>query len=529
MYHIKESALRRPVNFKTGKILDRVKSRVSKRSSGDSNKRHAKRSMFSTGLRTATRDEEGLSFKLGRTADPWIIGSKRQTIGGLQHTIGNQCYFAAGIQGLASTSYPQWVEKNAKTPHADPEKTKDRTILMHNVFKNLNKFRRGDSLALTKTPRPGQVGLGDLRAEQHSSVELMTRLNARLMEETENAENPFETTILRKQVCLHCGFVILSEETLASVLVCKPGRKKPISAAVDDCLEYHRRIKARSGDEINCDKCMGIGMIQILRRVLENPSEPLSEGDKRELKDRLQTAEKGLESENYTLDDTSRAELGLTRRKKIPPYPNPKDEMSDSERKRRVKAYYDGVRAAQIRFYSRWSETVEIIQLPSILILEFFNVAQYTARGSWKLRTRVTYDPSLDFSPYVAGTNRAVQPGSFRDHIRIDGDVSNPQLPIYELRAILVHGGPSISVGHWICYRREWKDKENPVGEQWWHCNDETTIRVTKRDIFNGIKEDPAYNWEMYALIYEQVSEGESPAMVGELEEEVGKTTAWQR
>ncbi|KAF3930483.1 hypothetical protein ABW19_dt0200298 [Dactylella cylindrospora] len=235
-------------------------------------------------------------------------------------------------------------------------------------------------------------------------------------------------------------------------------------SAVELITHLNRNVIAdRGGDE---------GLRRVISRAL-NDQDSLSEEQEEELKARIAIIDSALTSDNYD-DDDMRERLGIKR--------------------------------SQISYDSAWTDHRMIEKLPQILILEFANVARMDNTGMPlnKLLTKVRYSPTLDLNDFIVGPN--VNMTRPLRSLRIPDDPANPQVPLYELRAVLIHAGKTMVGGHWYCVRREWKG--SPDGEQWWLCDDSETYRVRREWVF-GEQEDPKCNGTMYALIYERLPEGE--------------------
>ncbi|KAF3185566.1 hypothetical protein TWF788_004387 [Orbilia oligospora] len=415
-------------------------------------------------------------------ADPWTTGGERQTITGIERAdVGNLCYVNTALQGLAATSYPEWVNITTKAAYADDPKKGDLAKLVDGVFKQLNHFtkKKYESRATILTPTTDDLTFPDLGTQQHCATELIVRLNDRILENmnTIGYEN----------------------------------RIKTLQATLNETLEWHQRIEYWLTGR--CNRCRGLAIRKILRRALKNSTrDRTSAANVKIIRDRIQLLEQSLQNHTYNnLTHTEEIRLGLAR---IAPYlvrPTKTADMTDAFFKGLKDTYDKEIIRRTINYESDWSQTQAITDLPEILIVEFVNVPGYDARGRpTKLKSRVTFDPSMDFSDYVAGPNRNTHMGNFNLPIRMLGDAANPTAPTYELRAMLVHQGTDFVAGHWYCYRREWKDPVNPVGEQWWLCDEANTLRVGKQDLFGGNREDPRTPrpGQLYALIYEVVPAG---------------------
>ncbi|KAK6512110.1 hypothetical protein TWF481_001005 [Arthrobotrys musiformis] len=465
-------------------------------------------------------------------ADPWVKGDSRQIISGIENTERvNLCYINTAFQALGGTSYPEWVNLATHAEYTKDISKKNLATLVDALFGRLNRFttKKYRSRATVKTPTPEELTFPEFGLQQHCATELITRLNDRLLEnmDTKGFENRLAVDILCRMNCLECGNVRTENNQLASLQLEKPTSKTK-QATLAQTLEWHRRTNLLP--DRGCNRCRGLEIRKIIRRALKNASKDgTSAEDVKALKDRLQLLEQSLQNDTYdNLTEAEEKNLGLARIAPVPKYPSRREEMSDEAYQALRDEYNDTLKKREIHYASNWSETRAITKLPDILLMEFVNVTQVDRRGRpCKLTSRVRFDPSIDLSDYVAGPNRNMDRGGFNLPIRISGDASNPAVPMYELRAVLVHQGPDIGAGHWYCYRREWKDTTNPLGEQWWHCDEDATLRISKQDLFAGTREDPRASrpGNMYALIYEKVAAGETAPGSGGDEKQ---TTYWK-
>ncbi|KAF3904158.1 hypothetical protein AA313_de0205562 [Arthrobotrys entomopaga] len=457
------------------------------------------------------------------SANPWAKDDTRQIIGGIENRkVYNLCYINTALQALASTSFPQWIKDKAVDEEdegsTEPE---DITSILNRSFKKINRFSiaKNRSKATLETPTPIDFNMPDLGTAQHNAIEFIGRLNQDLMvgNEVDMKDSPISIETLKREVCLDCGHVRLQEDTATTALVYKAEKTTADDGTVGDSLEHFRRVRSRGGDELQCGRCILIAMRDVIYRALQPPiSTPLSAEDTKQLNDRLKIVEKRLQDGNYDIDDDGlKISLGLKWKlpEGTPSYPSSKTKMNKKAREKQKAAYYKGKAAIQTKYYSSWSEAIEITKLPEILILEYTNVAKHDAAGMpMKLKTRIKFAAVMDFSEYVAGSNRDTE--SFNVPIRIRDDPSNPELPPYELRSIMVHQGPDINFGHWICYRREWRnqDADTPLKQQWWRCNEGYTTRVKKSEIFRSIRGGGELdgNGEIVGLIYERMPEDAS-------------------
>ncbi|KAK6533397.1 hypothetical protein TWF694_002343 [Orbilia ellipsospora] len=478
---------------------------------------------------TASSSSDG-SHSAYVSADPWATDDSRQIIGGIENTkVFNLCYINTALQALAATSLVEWVENAAAIPNEDPTETKDVTLILNKSFRKINRFsvEKNRSKATLITPTPNQLNMPDLSGAQHNAAEFIGRLNQALMIENsvEMKDSPISIETLKREVCLDCGHVRLQQDTASTALIHKAEKTKTIGA-VGDSLEHFRRVRSRGGDDLQCGRCILIGMRDIIYHALQPPpSTSLSAEQLKDLNDRLQIADKRLQDGNHDIDDDG-LKLSLGLKCKLPPdtpsYPDPKAKMLKDDREKQKKAYYAGKAAMEIKYYSSWSEAIEITKIPDILILEFTNVAKHDATGApMKLKTKIQFTAGMNFSEYVAGSNRDTE--SFNLPIRIPDDPSNPQLPVYELRSVMVHQGPDINFGHWICYRREWRNQsaDTPLKPQWWRCNEGYTTRVKKSDVLRGTGSgEVEAGGEIVGLIYEKMPDGESLASLDDSDEE---------
>ncbi|KAK6508216.1 hypothetical protein TWF506_010315 [Arthrobotrys conoides] len=462
-------------------------------------------------------------------ADPWVKGADRQIIPGIEHPgVGNLCYVNAALQALAGTSYPEWVDITTKAEYLDNPKKADLAKRIRKIFKHLSRFtkRKYKQRATILTPTTTQLSLPDLGLAQHCATELIVRLDDRIIGNmnVDGYKSRLEVEILARRNCLECGNVWTQPEQFPTLQLHKPLKKQ---ASLTQTLDWHRRIEYWMTR--GCKRCRSLAIRKILRRALKNSTrDGTSAANVKIIRDRIKFLEQTLQNHTYNnLTDAEEQSVGLERIAPSPVRPMQTAEMTNEHFKTLKDAYDQEVRRRTIDYDSEWSQTQAITKLPEILLLEYVNVPGYDHRGSAiKLKSRVTFDPSMDFTEYVAGPNRNVDVGGFNLPLRVSGDSSNPAVPIYELRAILVHQGTNFTAGHWYCYRREWKDPTNPLSEQWWYCNEGTTLRVSKQDIFSGRREDPKSPrpGEMYALIYERVPDG--GVVPGKTGDE-GKTTKW--
>ncbi|KAF3109444.1 hypothetical protein TWF706_001316, partial [Orbilia oligospora] len=447
-------------------------------------------------------------------ADPWATGGERQTITGIERAdVGNLCYVNTALQGLAATSYPEWVNITTKAAYADDPKKGDLAKLIDGVFKQLNHFtkKKYESRATILTPTTDDLTFPDLGTQQHCATELIVRLNDRIIENmnTIGYENRIKVGVLTRRNCLDCGNVWTQAEEYPSLQLYKP--LKTLQATLNETLEWHQRIEYWLTGR--CNRCRGLAIRKILRRALRNSTrDRTSAANVKIIRNRIQLLEQSLRNHTYNnLTNTQEIRLGLARIAPYPVRPTKTADMTDTLFKGLKDTYDKEIIRRTINYESDWSQTQAITDLPEILIVEFVNVPGYDARGRpTKLKSRVTFDPYMDFTNYVAGPNRNIHMGNFNLPIRMLGDAANPAVPTYELRAILVHQGTDFVAGHWYCYRREWKDPVNPVGEQWWLCDEANTLRVGKQDLFGGNREDPRTPrpGQLYALIYEVVPPG---------------------
>ncbi|KAK6333444.1 hypothetical protein TWF718_011255 [Orbilia javanica] len=446
-------------------------------------------------------------------ADPWTTGNDRQIITGIEHPeVTNLCYVNAALQALAATSYPEWVKTATLADYTSDPSKGDLVNLVDGIFDQLNRFttKKYMTRATVKTPTADELCVPDLGQEQHCSVELIVRVNDLIRQNTNipDYKNLFEVESLARRNCLDCGNVWTQVEQFPSLQLNKPLKK---AGTVTASLEWCRRIEHwRTG---GCKRCRALAIRKILRRALKNSKrDGTSAANKKTIRDRIRFLEQSLQ--NHTINTLTEAEeknLGLARRASYPRRPQKAAGMTAKDYKILQDAYQDELKRRTINYDSDWAQTHEITNLPDILIMEFANVPSYSAQGRpIKLKTRVTFDPSIDLTDYVAGPNRNVDTGSFNLPIRITLDDANPKVPMFELRSILVHQGVDFRAGHWYCYRREWKDPTNPLSEQWWYCDEASTLRVSKQDIFKATREDPRATrpGQIYALIYEKVPEG---------------------
>ncbi|RVD86554.1 uncharacterized protein DFL_004823 [Arthrobotrys flagrans] len=465
------------------------------------------------------------------TADPWTTGDARQIICGMEHPlVPNLCYVNTALQALAGTSYPEWVNATIMAEYADDPAKKDLATLVDGVFKQLNRFttKRYLQRAIVKTPTTTELSFPDLKEDQHCAAELIARLNERIIENmnTTRYENRIEVDVLTRRNCLDCGNVWTQVEQYPSLQLHKPPKKE---ATLNETLEWHRRIEYWITG--GCNRCKGLAIRKILRRALKNPAKDDTSAESvKMIQNRIQFLEQVLQNHTYNnLTDDEEKKVGLARRAPNPSRPTKTAGMTDEAFKSAKDASDNECKRRQINYESSWSQTQAITKLPDILLLEFVNVPGFDNRGlPIKLKSRVTFGPSTDFTEYTAGPNRNVSMGDFNLPIRISGDAANPAVPMYELRAILVHQGMDFRAGHWYCYRREWKDPTNPLSEQWWYCNEAVTLRVSKQDMFGAKREDPKNNrpGQMYALIYEKVTDGET---VPDKSGDEGKNTNWRQ
>ncbi|KAK6348903.1 hypothetical protein TWF730_009666 [Orbilia blumenaviensis] len=447
-----------------------------------------------------------------RNADPWISGGKRQVIAGIENrTHPNLCYVNTALQSLAGTSYPRWVEQAKGADYSDNPGAAGLVNRVDAVLKELNRFGTAASKpsVTVGTPTPEALTFPEYGMDQQCATELIMRLNDRLVSNlgAGDTQNPLRIEVLVRRNCLDCGNVWTQPEEHQSLQLNKPAKK---GGTLAESLEFYQRVSEwRTG---GCNRCRGLAIRRILRRALRNASRDKTSGGAVEaLRGRLCFLEQALKDgriNNLTEDEERR--IGLARKGRAPVRPTKTDEMTAEEHKNLLDAYHDKVEKRRIDYDSTWAQTQTVTSLPDIILLEFANVSQIDARGrAGKLKTKIKYDPVVDFSEYVAGPSRNLDAGDFDAPIRINDDPTNPALRPYELRSILIHSGPSFTAGHWYCYRREWDDPDGPLGEQWWYCNEGNTVRVSKQEMFKkGREEAKARGGDMYALIYQKVPEG---------------------
>ncbi|KAK6350198.1 hypothetical protein TWF696_006437 [Orbilia brochopaga] len=525
-----------------GRETRRIFAKISKRERKSRSSRHIGRSSRVTkhtyppkstsGLRVTKKKDDGIPDKL-------LKGPNRQILGGIGSNISALCYINAALQALAATSYVDWIAKNMP---ADGAAEKPLTDTIHKTFQFLNTYYlykdwpKGTTMV---TPSPTDLDLADFEGRQQSAVELIERLHLRLLRESEGTENPLEGRMVQRVACLGCGHISWSEAEWTTLRLEKPhvkARGQTISLA--GCLEFHRRVGPREGEGITCWRCVTIATRNILSRALKRRhADSLSVERIIELRRRLGVADNALKNRTYGNDDIQK-DLKLVHRK--PPYPHglPKV-LTAAERKEVMDAYYQELKEVSIRYFPCWSEAQAISKLPRILVLEFPNVAGFIAPGKVfdpfkappKNKNTVKYLPTQNFWRFLLGDEREASPvlrirpkdgddddggnkdvETTKDEGRKGEESSDPAKTLmYDLRAVLIHRGEDMGKGHWVTYRREWQDPASTKEEEWWLCNEHSTMRVTRADIFGAV-EDKGGKGTAYGLVYELLPPGTAPA-----------------
>ncbi|EWC48597.1 hypothetical protein DRE_01819 [Drechslerella stenobrocha 248] len=448
------------------------------------------------------------------TVDPrYAHGPGREVIGGMSSSAPNLCYMKTGLQALAATSYARWIATKAALEEAEIY----RPITCR--LDVLVPYKRQHEITVA-APLTCEVALEDLGEEQHGAVELITRLNERLVKENGYEDNLMQLEVVQRTCCLDCGHTNWDTASHTTLRLQKPtANRAGLSVDVANCLNFHCRVGPRGGDSIRCNRCVLLGVWEILTLALKRPRAPeLTKDSIGEIRRRRALITSCLRAGSDFSDENLWAEVKLKRRTFQIPTKRNHPESSDAELETLLAEYRANVDSQAIKYGSSWSEAFAISKLPQVLVLEFENVGTWRNIGGTlaKNRNRVVYQPTQDFFKFVVGDERETNPllqlvvGMPGGEEAGDSAASESgDKMLYELRSVMVHRGPDIDVGHWVCFRREWLDDdlENPVREQWWLCNEGSTMRVPKAKVF-GKREDPQRGGSMYALVYERLAAG---------------------
>lgn len=274
-------------------------------------------------------------------------------------------------------------------------------------------------------------------------------------------------------------------------------------------------IRIQSETELNCRKCISLGLLRLYEHLL-NP------GKQKPGKRKRQKPTSGL---------SLRTVKSLKRRQKA------LAKMVQRNRFDEEDMWDMGVPKSHISYPSLHASAAKLFRMPRVLVLGFLNMTTELLEQNL---AKVHFETVVDLDPLYMSMGKGFDGLKADDILKPlpnNPNSNNKKKLIYELRSVVFHRGDNAEYGHYVCYRREWKESMSRTGEEWWYCNDGFTMHVRKEDFLGTFdKESGIYTQgrevgNEVLMFYEQTQgekSGRPETSAGD-ESEMGAATAWDK